>query len=337
MWKRKLNVVPYWIGNPISKINALFADRNQHNMSLSFFDRDRDTLNLLDETSPELNFSQSEIEFGEEKLRSWGVPKDAKIVCINIRDDAFKKSVFGQDNITKYEHHDYRNVDIENHVLVAKYLASKGFYVFRMGSKVKKKLPINNNEKIIDYATCGYRSDFMDIFLAYKAYFIVSTGTGWDNVGPWIFRKHAVFENLCPIAVMPTYSNKWVLLTKRYFCTKTNKELTLKEIFERKVGFFLFDKEYKENNIELIQNTSEEIKSAVDEMLLRLESKWIESEEDKKLQREFWKIYSEKIGELSFNNKDGDQPNLLLKRKLHGQFKSFYSSNFLRSNPNWLK
>ena len=50
-----------------------------------------------------------------------------------------------------------------------------------MGSKVKDKLN-TNNPKILDYANMEIRSDFLDIYLASKCKFCISTDYGLDEV-----------------------------------------------------------------------------------------------------------------------------------------------------------
>ena len=65
-------------------------------------------------------------------------------------------------------------------------MTDNGYYIFRMGQKVSKPFSINN-EKFIDYATLGIRTEFLDIFLAANCEFL-STGSGLDSVSR-IFNK----------------------------------------------------------------------------------------------------------------------------------------------------
>ena len=63
----------------------------------------------------------------------------------------------------------------------AEALADRGFYVIRMGKKVNAA--INSSQpNVIDYATNGMRSDFMDIYLGAKCSFCISSNFGPLNL-----------------------------------------------------------------------------------------------------------------------------------------------------------
>ena len=81
--------------------------------------------------------------------------------------------------------------------MAAEELAKRGYYVFRMGVNVLKPLK-SSNSKVIDYANLQIRSDFMDIYLAAKCSFCVSTFAGFDEICH-DFRKPLVYTNAVPI------------------------------------------------------------------------------------------------------------------------------------------
>ena len=64
----------------------------------------------------------------------------------------------------EYSYHNYRDTDIQNYVLAAEELTFRGYFVIRMGIHVHQAIN-STDPKVIDYATNGMRSDFMDIFL----------------------------------------------------------------------------------------------------------------------------------------------------------------------------
>ena len=47
---------------------------------------------------------------------------------------------------------------------------------------------------------------------------------------------------------------------------------------------------YKRQNLELIENTPEEIRDVVIEMNERMNKSWVENKEDKELQKRYWDI-----------------------------------------------
>jgi hypothetical protein len=83
-------------------------------------------------------------------------------------------------------------------------------------------------------------------------------------------------------------------------------------------------KTYEINNIELKENTPEEIKDLVIEMDERLNGSWNETEEDISLQKKFWSIFNNNMKKFNLE-------------KLRGKIKSRFGAKFLRENKNWLR
>jgi putative glycosyltransferase (TIGR04372 family) len=191
-----------------------------------------------------------------------------------------------------------------------------------MGAKVEKPIK-SSNPKIIDYANSGMRSEFMDIYLGAKCSFCISTALGFDAI-PYIFRKPFVFISL-PLGYLWASSDKHLLITKHHKHKKNKRELTISEIFSFNVASAFDTKIYEINNIELKENSPEEIKDLVIEMDDRLNDKWKETDEDIMLQKKFWSIFKENI------------KNLNLEKPLHGKIKSKFGAKFLRENQNWIR
>lgn len=168
------------------------------------------------------------------------------------------------------------------------------------------------------------RSDFMDTYLGAKCEFCISTGTGWDTVPGWLFRKPVVFTNLVPVGHL-SHSDKFLLTTKRHIDSKSNRELTLAEIFSRGVGFCVETSCYESEGVQLIENTPEEIRDVALEMAERLNGTWRAHEDDEALQRRFWEIFPT-------DAVDPDQG-----RPLHGEIRARFGAVFLRNNRWWLE
>ena len=114
-----------------------------------------------------LSLNKNEISEGQKILAEYGIGKEEKIVCIINRDNQYLKKKYPEDDLSSSS---FRNSNINNYIKAAQFLAEKGFYVFRMGSFVKDPL-ISKNKKIVDYATNGMRTEFLDIYLAYRCEF----------------------------------------------------------------------------------------------------------------------------------------------------------------------
>ena len=213
--------------------------------------------------------------------------------------------------------------------MAAEELASRGYYVFRMGINVLKPLK-SSNPKIIDYSNSEIRSSFMDIYLGAKCFFCISNGAGFDGV-PIIFRRPVAFV-VVPIGFWMTSNEKFLLLTKHHINKFNKKELTISEIFSSNLGIAFNTKDYENNNVELQENTPEEIRDFVIEMDERLNGNWKETDEDIFLQKKFWSIFEKNISNLDPNHPLFYQHDHKL--KLHGKIKAKFGAKYLRENKN---
>lgn len=306
MWKRVLHIGPSCLLASAQRINTLLPGGEKHvignNTSV-----DRDVHNLMDQYSPHLKFLPEEEQQGEAGLRDLGVPAGAPFVCLQVRDDSYlNKSLPWRD----WDYHSFRDCDIKNYVYASRLLADRGYYVIRMGVAVKDAMEIHH-PGVIDYAANGMRTDFMDVYLGAKCEFCISNGTGFDAV-PYIFRRPLVFVDHVPIEIIHTYSSRFLATTKKHWSRSHSRYMTFSEIFQTGAGKFFSAKNYEDMGIELFESTPEEIAAVVLEMQERLSGTWQCTEEDEKLQSQFWELFPE-----------GDW---------HGKIYSRIGTDFLRRN-----
>ena len=324
MWRRSIVILPSWLLKPIHLISkffySFFGIKNIHEIN-SPINEDRDVFNHFDKFNSHVSFTVDEEVNGREILEKFGLPKNAKFVCLIVRDSGYLERHAKKENLGRWAYHNYRDGDIDRYVMAAEELASRGYYVFRMGINVKKPLK-SSNPKIIDYANTGIRSDFMDVYLGAKCSFCVSTSCGFDAI-PFLFRRPIAFV-VVPIGWCFTSSEKFLILTKHHINKLTKKELSISEIFLSNVAGSLFSEEYENNNVELQENTPEEIRDLVIEMDNRIKGNWKETEQDILLQKSFWSIFKECTDKSDFNE------------NLHGQIKAKFSAKYLRDNKNWI-
>lgn len=318
MWKRVLHIWPAWILVPVMRVNQLIPGYAVHEIGDNT-QTALDVHNLLDRFPPHLYFTAEEVARGEAGLLEMGIPAGAPFVCLNVRDNAYMDSHLQGD----WNYHNYRDSHIQNYVLAAEELAKRGYFVLRMGAKVSEALKITH-PKVIDYATNGMRSDFMDIYLGAKCAFCISTGTGWDSI-PEMTRRPIVYVNMLPLGLLHTFRAEFLSLTKRHVWRESQKTLTLREIFSSDVGYCLQTAGYESKGVQLIENTPEEISDVAIEMVERLNGTWQGHEEDESLQRRFWEIFP--TNAISAYNG----------RPLHGEIRARFGASFLRNNRAWLQ
>lgn len=310
MWKRVLHVWPAWILLPIRRVNRQISWGTIHEIGDNTRNA-RDVQNLLDRFPPHLEFTAEEEARGEEGLRAMGVPQGSPFVCLIARDSAYLADYMP---LGDWAYHSYRDSDIQSYILAAEELARRGYFVIRMGAKVREAIK-TEHPKVIDYATNGMRTDFMDIYLGAKCEFCLSTGLGYDGV-PEIFRRPLAIVNDHSLECVRSWNARDLTIVKKYRLRKEHRFMTFREILDSGAGRFLTTRQFEESGIELIENTPEEIAALALEMDDRLKGKWQTTEDDNELQRRFWSLY---------------KPS-----ELHGKIMSRIGAEFLRQHREWL-
>ncbi len=318
MWKRVLRIWPSWFLASVSRLNGLVPGGAIHNIGDNT-QHDRDVHNLTDRFPPHLQFTSEEEIRGEFGLRNMGIPSGAKFICLNVRDSAYLEN---HQPSHDWSYHNYRDSNIQNYVLAAEELASRGYYIIRMGAKVKNAMNASHS-RVIDYATNGSRSEFMDIYLGAKCDFCISTSSGFEAI-PLIFRRPIVFVNMVPFGYLFTFCRKFLGITRHHFSVRENRILTLSEIFGQGLCFSTHVSTYESKGIKLIENTPEEIRDVVIEMVERLDGTWQEHKDDKTFQHKFWDIFLDGAKAM-----DG--------KPLHGEIRALFGADFLRNNRDWVQ
>jgi putative glycosyltransferase (TIGR04372 family) len=305
LWKRKLHISPAarWLDHanrrfPCAEIlHALLPS-------------DRDVHNLLSRTKPHLALTAQEEQMGWTAMRNLGVSEGAPFVCLHSRDRTYLDKVFPGEN---WHYHDYHNSEIENFLQAAEELACRGYFVVRTGACVRK--PLNTkNPSIIDYATKG-RTEFLDVFLGANCKFYLGDSCGYNAI-PSIFRRPVATVNMLPLERASTWAEQDIFITKKHWLCAEHRFMTFEEIFKSGAGRFLRSEQFEKMDIELIDNTPEEIAALGIEMDERLKGTWKTTDEDEELQRRFWAIFP--------------------KSELHGEFRSRIGADFLRRNQDLL-
>ncbi|MGP8281861.1 MAG: TIGR04372 family glycosyltransferase [Desulfomonilaceae bacterium] len=318
MWKRKLTIIKpnFFIPLLYEKMN-LFSGCKSHLIGNNWAGT-RDVNNLLERFPAHLSFLDEEEQQGKDGLKAVGIVDGAPFVCLCVRDSAYREKIYPGEN---HRQADYRDSMIGNYVPAAQALVQRGYHVIRMGAIVKDPIP-TSHKMIIDYATNGMRSNFMDIYISANCNFFISTGTGIDAVA-MIFRRPYAYVNLVPLENAHTWALKHVFIPKKHWITTERRFMTFREIFKSGAGQFGATEQYVEHGIELIENTPEEILDVTLEMESRLNGTWQNNEEDEELQRLFWEIFPRSICHYT-------------SKPLHGKVRARLGANFLRQNKSWL-
>jgi len=232
-------------------INKMFKGWERHDTcSITW---DRDPYNLNEKCPPHFSFTDAEEARGRHDTASLGIPLGHKWVCLIVRDSAYLPGL---------PYHRYRDSDIDTYADAALLLARLGYYVVRMGAKVEKPFTVKH-PRIIDYATGGKRTDFLDIYLAAKCAFCITTSTGLDAICE-AFKRPMCFVNFAPIEYLRTYIPQSIAIWKHH--EKDGKRMSVEEIHKSGAGQFHQAQEFENADIRLVDNTPQEIADAAHEM-----------------------------------------------------------------------
>ena len=96
---------------------------------------------------------------------------------------------------------------------------------------------------------------------------------------------------------LSAWHNNSLVIFKKFFSNKKKRYLKFKEILDldHKVLTSNFKIIQKKFDIVLEENSPDEIKDVVEEQLKRINNEWVETNEDKILQKKFWNIYEKKF------------------------------------------
>ncbi|GBL20351.1 hypothetical protein EMGBS4_04110 [Acidimicrobiaceae bacterium] len=314
MWSRVIKIS----NSPITRYADAISRRLPGGSKFSISHHDRDAYGLYPKMQPHIQFLNSESKQGEDFLDSVRHTPGQKFVCLAVRDSSYKRDQFENRDIV---HDDYRNNDISNFRNVAEWLVSSGYLVFRMGAKVERPFVLDT-PGVIDYASNGMRTDFLDVYLSANCEIFISTVLGLDSI-PEIFRVPRVLTNYIPIANFGKYGPNDLIIPKQYWIKDEARFMSFSEIVASKnaLGSCTSSYEYQRAGLTLIENTPQEITLATQELLARKNGTWQTTNEAKLLQQKFWSLYDQ-LSPSGIKSRVNDHKPLI-------------GTEFLRNNPHW--
>lgn len=194
----------------------------------------------------------------------YGISDSDKIVLLQIRDSAYLSSNYPK---ADWSYHNYRDVDPKNYIEAISYLTTNNVYVIRHTRKTFEPLNIAS-PYFIDYPFEEINTDEMDLYLSSRCSFNISSGLGSDAI-PLLFDKPAVYTDFIPLSYIPSYVSG-IVLHKRYLYVPTNNLLSIEEVFSKNLDQCLEARLFLDQQITWLDNTPQEIASAVSELAVPL-------------------------------------------------------------------
>jgi putative glycosyltransferase (TIGR04372 family) len=224
---------------------------------------------------PLFELSNHDIELGEEALSAMGIPAGAWYVCLHVRSAGYKAIHEGLQ--------DALNADITTYDLAIDAIVERGGWVIRMGDPSMPKLPARNG--VVDYAHSPQKTERTDIFLCATCRFYIGTSSGLAYV-PNLFGVPCVFTNWFPTATRPLNSSD-LFIPKLHWHDSENDFVPFADSLAPPLGHIHAKSTLRTLSISLKDNTAEDVRDVVIEMLDRLESSATNTAEDENLRVRF--------------------------------------------------
>ncbi len=293
-WSEKLFILPRQLFEPIY---ILFNKYKFFNIFLANFSKESekvkkavyngvkhiDDKDVLLKYEPSIKFNHKEKEEGQQYLKKIGIQNEKFFVFVS-RTPEFHNEI-GQS---------VRNSDIQNKILGVKFLVSKGYKAIRMG-KFESTFINFNDSNIIDYATSGDRSDFLDIYLISKCEFILSDSTGNTSTAN-LFRKPCLTVNEFTPHSLEHHPEKVMILPKKIKNLHTGKFISFEEAYKKKFNYIKSFSQFNELGYEVIDNSEHEIEKAT-ESFYDLINNDLNLDEILKKQKKYWHNVEKYVGD----------------------------------------
>lgn len=153
-------------------------------------------------------------------------------VCLVVRDDGYDLAL-GTNGIDELS---YRNTPAKYFSKAVNSLLGQGFSVIRMGRHSRTTIPGVKHHSFCDYSLKNtIHSDMNDLLLFHECEFVITTGSGPDEIGSF-FRKNIYRVNLGPINNVvegPIYP---VTLLSDYVSLTSSYKLSIEDIQRSEIG-----------------------------------------------------------------------------------------------------
>ena len=218
---------------------------------------------------------------GEACLREMGIPEGAWFVCVHVREGGYSPADQG--------HHAYRDADIANYRDAIEEIVRRGGWCIRMGDDTMT--PLSPMPGLVDYATSRFKSDLMDVFLCARCRFFLGTSSGLFLVSS-AFGVPSALANMVPLGCTYAHYGRDLSIPKIYL-SRDGRPIPFPLVADQPVADFRWTSLLEAAGLGFRENTADEIRDLVKEMLDRLDGTYRSTEERENRQRAFRALFSE--------------------------------------------
>lgn len=267
-WQRRLF-------SELAKIPALRLPLGRPIIGLGESARYPQVLGLWGDRPPVITLPDDIETRGRARLAEMGVPEGAWFVCVHVRESGYSPA----DEST----HAHRNADIASYRPAIEAITSRGGWVIRVGDPTMR--PLEDMEQVVDYALSDLKADWMDLWLCAHNRFFLGTTSGLTMLAA-MFNKPSALVNLIPHGASYGMAPNDISIPKT-LVNRSGRPLRLGEIFGTPLSLYRFAFVFEAKGVRILDNSPEEIRDLVVEMMDRLEGRFEVTEDDEDLQRRY--------------------------------------------------
>jgi putative glycosyltransferase (TIGR04372 family) len=201
-----------------------------------------------------LVLTEEQREQARSLLATLGIPKDAWIVCLHVREDSFHASGSSQT---------HGSANIVNYMAAIEGIAARGGWVIRMGDPAMSPAP--THPRLIDWAHSSLRSAEGDVLLAGACRFAIAGNSGFVYL-LYSFGRPIILSDAPITPGTGPFGPGCILLPK--LIRQGDRPLSFKELFSpqwREAAYSI--RGLVAMGAQCVDNTPDEIAAATEEML----------------------------------------------------------------------
>lgn len=248
------------------------------------FDERIKNICFMDKTFDLITYTSQEEKEIRAFLKKMNLSENQEYVCVFTRDNVYLEHQYGQ----KYSGNDSRNMDISLFKESVDRLKEQRIQSVRMGKHMREMREIPG---CIDYAS-QFQDDLMDVYLCGNCKFFMGNISGIVELAH-IQKVPSLLIGVVQIAIYNSfcYRSGDIYVPQKVMDKKTGRFLTFTEMWDAEMeAREQLQKYYLEKELVFIQPTAIEIAEAALEMNDKIDGKYIESEEEKVLQKKYHKL-----------------------------------------------
>ena len=245
-------------------------------------------------------------------LQKMGINEDDWFISFLARDSSYYTNIKCKNMEEQNALHNTRDSDINNCLKAAEYVTNLGGFALRMGYKVEEQLS-TSNPKIIDYAS-KFRTEKADILVTAKSKFSLSSSCGYADLSYMGLGIPTAIHNFFHVTrywhlfdlsalsndqEVEYFCSKMLLYPKQYYSIDKKRLLTISEIFQLSTKDLFYGNDFENLNIELIENSEDEILDLAKEMNSRIDGNYTSSTEEGLLRKRIYEISKKYHGDDS--------------------------------------